>query len=108
MGQLLKEHHSDPLLVFLSCCAGRLSGDITYHNKSFVAITQALVSCLSRRSVLAEHRFCVNLLKTYGALSGILLISDLASFGAILGQVRGERGGAVTKILTEIAQKRKQ
>lgn len=35
-----------------------------------------------------EQRGCVTLLKAYGALSGILLVGDLLSLGAILGQVR--------------------
>lgn len=43
---------------------------------------------LLKLSVPAEHRFCLNLLKAYGALSAILLASDLLSLGAILGQVR--------------------
>ncbi|CBJ33566.1 conserved unknown protein [Ectocarpus siliculosus] len=47
---------------------------------------QALKCCCCPDSVPAEHRFCVNLLKAYGALSAILLVSDLLSFGAILGQ----------------------
>lgn len=45
-------------------------------------------------SVPAEHRFCINLLKAYGVLSAVLLVSDLFSIGAILGQVtrEGNRG----------------
>lgn len=38
-------------------------------------------------SLLAEHKFCVNLLKAYGILAAILFISDALSLGGILGQV---------------------
>lgn len=38
------------------------------------------------------HRMCVNLLKGYGALSIALLVSDLLSFGAIMGQVSIHEG----------------
>ncbi len=44
-------------------------------------------ACLERQSHSSEHRLCLTLLKAYGALSGILAISDLLSFGAIAGQV---------------------
>lgn len=51
------------------------------------AFFRGLASVLLPGSVPAEHRFCINLLKAYGALSAVLLVSDLISFGAILSQV---------------------
>lgn len=39
------------------------------------------------RSQPTEHRICVKLLAAYGALSAILLVSDLLSLAALLGQV---------------------
>ncbi|CAM9615128.1 unnamed protein product, partial [Laminaria digitata] len=47
---------------------------------------RALKCCCCPDSVPAEHRFCINLLKAYGTLSAVLLVSDLISFGFILRQ----------------------
>ena len=39
-------------------------------------------------SVVAEHRYSVNLLKAYGVLSFILVVGDLLSLGATIAQVK--------------------
>ncbi|CAM9819415.1 unnamed protein product [Scytosiphon promiscuus] len=49
---------------------------------------QALKCCCWPDSQPTEHWICVKLLEGYGALSVILLVSDLLSFGAIVGQAR--------------------
>ncbi|CAN0250236.1 unnamed protein product [Pylaiella littoralis] len=77
------------LTVAFSCLFtwGSTVGEVLALIVGFNAV-QALRCCCCPDSVPAEHRFCVNLLKAYGALSAILLASDLLSLGAILGQAR--------------------
>ncbi|CAM9819485.1 unnamed protein product [Scytosiphon promiscuus] len=58
---------------------------------------QALKCCCWRDSQPTEHWTCVKLLKGYGALSVILLISDLLSFGAIVGQASFLEWSGVSK-----------
>lgn len=61
-------------------------------------LSLAGVCSVSYASVPAEHRFCINLLKAYGTLNAVLLVSDLISFGAILSQVRAISSAAVAAV----------
>ncbi|CAN0161935.1 unnamed protein product, partial [Ectocarpus sp. 12 AP-2014] len=85
MGYAFAAHVCLAVVFSLLFSWGSAVGEVMALVVGFNAL-QALKCCCCPDSVPTEHRFCVNLLKAYGALSAILLVSDLLSFGAILGQ----------------------